>query len=50
MKYFRSYRDAVAYCKNNELGGKPQKAKVWLDMQWQEVWAVKLPEELLCKP
>ena len=49
MKYFRSYQDASAYCKNNDLHGKPLKVNVWLDMSWTKVWAVKIPATTLGK-
>ena len=41
MKYFRSYLDARAYCRNNELDVVPEKVNVWLDMSWESVWAVR---------
>ena len=44
MKYFRSYRDAAAYCKNSGSSEKPAKVNVWLDMAWRKVWAVRTAE------
>lgn len=44
MKYFRSYRDATAYCKNSGSSEKPAKVNVWLDMSWTKVWAVRTAE------
>lgn len=49
MKYFRSYRDAAAYCKNSGSSEKPAKVNVWLDMSWTKVWAVKIPATTLGK-
>jgi hypothetical protein len=39
-KYFRSYLDAMAYIRNNELKTTPYKSEVWLYLGRESVWTV----------